>query len=70
MHTEIPAMSVPASAGDSNQPVYLDADGNRILMKNLIDRQKKLLHDYRLIQYDLTAGKQYLKNTSFMAVKK
>ena len=70
MHAEIPAMSVPASAGDSNQPVYLDADGNRILMKNMTDRQKKLLHDYRLIQYDLTAGKQYLKNTSFMAVKK
>ncbi|MEJ5921239.1 LTA synthase family protein [Bifidobacterium thermophilum] len=70
MHAAIPAMSVPASAGDSNQPVYLDAEGNRILQKNLSAQQKELLHDYQLIQYDLTAGKQYLKNTDFMTVMK
>ncbi|KAB8297479.1 phosphoglycerol transferase [Bifidobacterium apri] len=68
MHAAIPAISVPASAGDSSQPVYLDAEGNRIRTKNLTADQKDLLHDYQLIQYDLTAGKQYLKNTDFMTV--
>lgn len=68
MHAAIPAISVPASAGDSSQPVYLDAEGNRIRAKNLTANQKELLHDYQLIQYDLTAGKQYLKNTDFMTV--
>lgn len=70
MHSAIPAMSVSASAGDSNQPIYLDAAGNRILTKDLTADQKSLLHDYQLIQYDLTAGKQYLKNTDFMTVAK
>ena len=70
MHAAIPAISVPASAGDSSKPVYLDADGNRIQPKDLTTQQKELLHDYQLIQYDLTAGKQYLKNTDFMAVSK
>lgn len=70
MHAAIPAISVPASAGDASKPVYLDANGNRIQLKNLTTQQKDLLHDYQLIQYDLTAGKQYLKNTSFMSVSK
>lgn len=70
MHAAIPAISVPASAGDSSEPVYLDAAGNRILTKDLTADQKSLLHDYQLIQYDLTAGKQYLKNTDFMTVAK
>ena len=68
MHAAIPAISVPASAGDSSQPVYLDAEGDRIRTKNLTANQKELLHDYQLIQYDLTDGKQYLKNTDFMTV--
>ena len=68
MHAAIPAISVPASAEDSSQPVYLDAEGDRIRTKNLTANQKELLHDYQLIQYDLTAGKQYLKNTDFMTV--
>ncbi|KFJ02287.1 phosphoglycerol transferase [Bifidobacterium thermacidophilum subsp. thermacidophilum] len=70
MHAAIPAISVPASAGDASKPVYLDADGNRIQPKDLTTQQKELLHDYQLIQYDLTAGKQYLKDTSFMATAK
>lgn len=70
MHAAIPAISVPASAGDASEPVYLDVEGNRILTKDLTAGQKALLHDYQLIQYDLTAGKQYLKNTDFMTVAK
>ena len=29
---------------------------------------KQLLADYRLIQYDITTGKNYLKDTSFMTL--
>lgn len=32
-------------------------------------QQKKLLNDYRLIQYDMTAGKNYLSSTKFFDVK-
>ena len=29
---------------------------------------RQLLADYRLIQYDITTGRNYLKNTSFMTL--
>ena len=29
---------------------------------------KQLLADYKLIQYDITAGKNYLKDTDFMTL--
>ena len=35
----------------------------------LSSQQKKLLNDYRLIQYDMTAGKNYLSSTKFFDVK-
>ena len=35
----------------------------------LIDKEtKQLLADYKLIQYDITAGKNYLKDTDFMTL--
>ena len=30
------------------------------------EQTKQLLADYKLIQYDITAGENYLKDTSFM----
>lgn len=47
-------------------PVYLDADGERITQDALTDEQRKLLDDYTLIQYDVTVGKGYLKELDFM----
>ncbi len=38
--------------------------------KDLDAETKQLLADYRLIQYDITAGKNYLKSTGFMNLPK
>ena len=54
MHQAIPAMSVPSSSGSNSKPTYLDANGNLIKEKNLSKQAKQLLHDYHLIQYDMT----------------
>ncbi|MBL3916581.1 hypothetical protein JL738_08235 [Bifidobacterium longum subsp. suis] len=59
------AMSVPDSSG-SSAPTYLDANGNLIKKKNLSKQAKQLLHDYQLIQYDMSVGKNYLKDTGFV----
>ena len=47
-------------------PVYLDAAGNRINNKQLSKEAKTMLHDYQLIQYDMSVGKNYLKDTGFV----
>lgn len=67
MHQAIPAMSVPSAAGgSSDKPVYLNAAGARMNEKDLSEEAKTLLHDYKLIQYDMSAGKGYLKNKNFV----
>ena len=67
MHQAIPALSVPSSAGgNSEDPVYLDANGNRVSTKDLPAEAKTMLHEYQLIQYDMSAGKNYLKDTGFV----
>ena len=71
MHQAIPALSVPSSAGGNiDEPVYLDASGNRIRKKNLSQKAKAMLHDYLLIQYDMSVGKNYLKDTGFVDLPK
>ena len=60
-------MSVPSAAGgSSDKPVYLNAAGARMNEKDLSEEAKTLLHDYKLIQYDMSAGKGYLKNKNFV----
>lgn len=67
MHETIPAISIPSSAGgNTDEPVYLDAAGNRINNKQLSKEAKTMLHDYQLIQYDMNVGKNYLKDTGFV----
>lgn len=66
MHDAIPAMAPAASGGTTSQsPVYIDAEGNRIPANKLSKEAKELLNDYKLVQYDLSAGKSYLKDTAF-----
>lgn len=65
MRSVIPAIA-PAESEDDDSPVYLDANGNRINKENLSKEMKDLLEDYKLIQYDITSGKNYLKQTDFM----
>nr|WP_278251016.1 alkaline phosphatase family protein [Bifidobacterium imperatoris] len=54
------------SGGTSS--VYLNQDGNVIKHKALSKQQRQLLKEYRLIQYDMTAGKNYLANTTFFDI--
>ncbi|MFD0704440.1 sulfatase-like hydrolase/transferase [Alloscardovia venturai] len=48
--------------------LYLDGKGKAINPRNMDAKTRQLLADYKLIQYDITAGKHYLKSTSFMSV--
>lgn len=43
---------------------YMLADGKQIKENDLNSSQKKLLHEYQLLQYDITAGHHYLKQNS------
>lgn len=69
MHEAVPAMSVPAAGSpDPHTPTYLDMDGTPISAAEMSDETLDLLRDYRLIQYDLTAGKHYLDGMDFMTL--
>lgn len=71
MHEAIPAISTPSSAnGDTDNPVYLDEAGSQINFKQLSKATKAMLHDYKLIQYDMSVGKNYLKDTGFVDLPK
>ena len=48
---------------------YLDENGNAVKRKALSKQAKKTLHDYELIQYDMTAGKGYLAESEFFKVR-
>lgn len=71
MHEQIPAMAVGISDGTDTDETgsgayYMAADGTRITEDELTDEQRAMLADYRLIQYDITTGKNYLKDMGFM----
>ena len=71
LQQEIPAMSrVIGSTGGIGQgkATYLDCNGNRINVNKLSSKAKKLLEEYKLVQYDQTTGKNYLKETGFTQV--
>lgn len=52
----------------AGQTIYLDGSGNPMDSRSFDDSTKQLLHDYQLIQYDITAGNHYLENTDFMTI--
>lgn len=56
---EIPAMA--KNSVGKNENLYVDGDSKQISTSNLTEKQKQLLHDYKLVQYDLTVGKGYSK---------
>ena len=77
MHSKIAAMEPPVVNNiqgwdriPEGQNIYLDQDGKPMAEKDLDAETKQLLADYRLIQYDITAGKNYLKSTGFMNLPK
>ena len=59
LQEQIPAASrIAAAVGgiSSGDTTYLNASGNQITKKSLNKGTKQLLHDYELVQYDMTAG--------------
>jgi hypothetical protein len=49
---------------------FVDKAGKVLGYDQLTPKQKQILHDYQLIQYDITAGKQYSEALGFHAVVK
>ena len=50
LEKEVPAME---------HGMMIDADNKLITEDDLSSKAKELLHDYRLVQYDLSVGKRY-----------
>ena len=73
MHSKISAMEPPVVNNiqgwdriPEGQNIYLNAKGEPMAEDDFDAETKQLLADYKLIQYDITTGKNYLKDTSFM----
>lgn len=58
---DLPAMARNSVGTDQN--LYVDSKGKQVSTNKLTKQQKELVHDYRLMQYDLTAGKGYSRST-------
>ena len=75
MHSKIAAMEPPVvnkiqgwDRIPEGQNIYLDQNGNPMSTDDFDKETKQLLADYKLIQYHITAGKNYLKDTDFMTL--
>lgn len=75
MHSKIAAMEPPVvnkiqgwDRIPEGQNIYLDQNGNPMSTDDFDKETKQLLADYKLIQYDITAGKNYLKDMDFMTL--
>lgn len=76
MHEKISAMEPPVANKiqgwdriPEGQDIYLDSDGNPMAESDFDSQTKQLMRDYRLIQYDITAGNGYLKSLGFMTLQ-
>lgn len=68
---QIPSMSrvIDSNGGiGQGKATYLDQNGNRVKYTKMSHKARKLLEDYKLVQYDQTIGKNYLKNMNFTQV--
>lgn len=65
---ELPTIKVYAYNNGKN-PVFVDKKGKTIKYKQLTRKQKRLYNDLKLVQYDLTAGNQYLYKTKFFKIE-
>ena len=74
-HAQIPAIeptlqtSSDWSKNTDIQPnTYLDSEGNSIEPQKMTDKQKEILKDYQLIQFDMTVGNNYLAQEGWTTV--
>ena len=77
MHQKISAMEPPVvnqiqgwQRIPEGQSLYLDASGKPMAASDFDKETKQLVEDYKLIQYDITTGHNYLKDLGFMDLPK
>ena len=77
MHAHIAAMEPPVvntiqgwDRIPEGQAIYLNQQGEPMSVADMDAATKQLLEDYKLIQYDITAGDNYLKDMEFMELPK
>lgn len=75
LHQKVSAMEPPVVNNvqtwtriPEGQTIYLDAKGEPMDARTFDEQTKTLLYDYKLIQYDIMAGKQYLRKLNFVQV--
>lgn len=72
LHEEVPALAriaVNQSQWDvSDDVTVLDSSGNVVPDNELSDKAKSLLKDYKLIQYDMACGNNYLEDMGFTSL--
>lgn len=54
---ELPALA------NYTRDTFVDEQGHKLNTKDLTSKQKKLLHEFMLVQYDITAGNHYLDDS-------
>ena len=77
MHQKISAMEPPVvnqiqgwQRIPEGQSLYLDASGKPMAASDFDKKTQQLVDDYKLIQYDITTGHNYLKSLGFMDLPK
>lgn len=73
LHAEVPAMarfgnSLGSGWTANSSTTIVDAHGNVIPESSLSDHAKQLLEDYKLVQYDMAVGKNYLGDMKFTSL--
>lgn len=75
MHEKVAAMEPPVvntiqgwDRIPEGQAIYLNSKGEPMSQDDMDAATKELLEDYKLIQYDITAGNNYLRSTDFMTL--
>lgn len=70
LYHQLPAYALSTQQNGTNSfnsaPEYVNQQGKVVSYKSFTKKQKKLWHDYQLVQYDITAGHHYLLKTNMM----
>ncbi len=70
LYHELPAYALSTQQNGTNSfnsaPEYVNQQGKVVNYNSFTKKQKKLWHDYQLVQYDITAGHHYLLKTNMM----
>jgi hypothetical protein len=64
VYEKLPAFSTNSRDG-SSQPQFVNEKGKIIKYSELSSSQKNIWKEYKLVQYDMTTGKQYLLHSGF-----